>query len=62
MAAPRKKKPWLASDIRQLKTMARKTTSARAIGRALRRTEGAVRQMAFGLGVSLDTRRRGRRK
>jgi hypothetical protein len=61
MAARRKKKPWLASDIRQLKTMARKT-SARAIGRALRRTEGAVRQMAFGLGVSLDTRRRGRRK
>jgi hypothetical protein len=57
MPTRRKRQPWLASDIRQLRTMARKT-SARTIGRRLKRTEGAVRQMAFGLGVSLDTRRR----
>ena len=61
MATRRKRRPWLASDIRQLRTMARKT-SARAIGRRLRRTEGAVRQKALGLGLSLDTRRRRRRK
>jgi hypothetical protein len=61
MATRRKRRPWLASDIRQLRTMARKT-SARAIGRRLKRTEGAVRQMAFGLGVSLDTHRRRHRK
>jgi hypothetical protein len=61
MATRRKRRPWLASDIRQLRTMARKT-SARTIGRRLKRTEGAVRQMAFGPGVSLDTRRRRRRK
>jgi hypothetical protein len=45
MATRRKRRPWLASDIRQLRTMARKT-SARTIGRRLKRTEGAVRQMA----------------
>jgi hypothetical protein len=61
MATRRKKRPWLVGDIRQLKTMAKKTT-ARTIGRALRRTEGAVRQKALSLGVSLDTRRRRRRK
>jgi hypothetical protein len=61
MATRKKRRPWLARDVRQLKTMARKA-SARTIGRRLRRTEGAVRQMAFGLGVSLDTRRRGGRK
>ena len=61
MAARRKLRPWLARDVRQLKSMARKK-SARAIGRVLRRTEGAVRQKAFWLGVSLDSRadRRGK--
>jgi hypothetical protein len=56
MATRRKRSPWLTSDIRELKSTARKA-SVRTIGRTLKRTEGAVRQKAFSLGVSLDSRR-----
>jgi hypothetical protein len=61
MAARRRRRPWIASDVRQLKTMAKKT-SVREIARKLRRTEGAVRQKALALGLSLNTRGRRRRK
>jgi hypothetical protein len=61
MAARRKRVPWLASDVRQLKSLA-KTTPARTIGRKMRRTEGAIRQKAFTLGVSLAAGRQRRRR
>jgi hypothetical protein len=39
-----------------LKTMARRKTRSASIARTLKRTEGATRQKAFSLGLSLDTR------
>jgi hypothetical protein len=63
MAARKKvrRREWTRSDVRELKSLA-KTVPARRIARKLRRSEGAVRQKAFVLGTSLDTRRRRRRK
>jgi hypothetical protein len=55
------RREWSKTDVRELKTMARERTSAKSIGRKLRRTEGAVRQKAFSLGTSLSTRARKRR-
>jgi len=36
--------------------MAKKKTSAAKIARTLKRTEGATRQKAFSMGLSLDSR------
>ena len=47
---------WDNSDVRSLKSMAKKKTPAPKIAKALRRTEGATRQKAFALGVSLESR------
>jgi len=57
----RVRRDWSRQDVGQLRTMARRKTPARVIGRRLRRSEGAVRQKAFALGVSLDTRARRRK-
>jgi hypothetical protein len=51
-----KRRSWTSSDVRTLKTMARRKTGAASIARTLKRTEGATRQKAFSLGLSLDTR------
>jgi hypothetical protein len=51
-----KKREWTKTDIRELKTLARGKIPAGKIARALKRTEGATRQKAFSLGVSLDSR------
>jgi hypothetical protein len=51
-----KRRPWTATDVRTLKTLARKRTRATKIAKQLKRTEGATRQKAFSLGVSLDAR------
>ena len=51
-----KRRSWTSSDVRTLKTMARKKTRAASIARTLKRTEGATRQKAFSLGLSLDSR------
>ncbi len=45
-----------AAEVRELKSAARKKTPAGKIAKALKRTEGATRQKAFSLGLSLDTR------
>jgi hypothetical protein len=42
--------------VRELKSGARKKTPAGKIAKALKRTEGATRQKAFSLGLSLDSR------
>jgi hypothetical protein len=52
----RKRRSWTAKDIRALKRLAGKRTRAAKIARVLRRTEGATRQKAFSLGLSLETR------
>jgi len=42
--------------VRTLKTLARKKTRAARIAKTLKRSEGATRQKAFALGLSLDSR------
>jgi hypothetical protein len=56
MAKKAKRRPWSTTDVRTLKTAARKKTQAASIARTLKRTEGATRQKAFSLGLSLDSR------
>jgi hypothetical protein len=56
MARKSKRRSWTSSDMRTLKALARKKTKASSIARSLKRTEGATRQKAFSLGLSLDTR------
>jgi hypothetical protein len=43
-------------NVRTLKTLAKKKTRAASIAKTLKRTEGATRQKAFSLGMSLDSR------
>ena len=56
MAKKSKRREWTKDDIRELKALARQKTPARKIARALKRTEGATRQRASSLGISLETR------
>lgn len=56
MAKKLKRRAWEAADVRTLKALAKNKTRAAAIARTLKRTEGATRQKAFSLGVSLDSR------
>jgi hypothetical protein len=49
---------WSRGDLSSLRSLAKKKTPARAIGRALKRSEGAVRQKAYAIGLSLRVRRR----
>ena len=52
----KKKRAWTAVQVRDLKALAKKKTPARKIAKTLKRTEGATRQKAFSLGVSLNSR------
>jgi hypothetical protein len=54
--ARKKRRAWTSAEVRDLKAMARKKTKASQIAKKLRRTEGATRQKAFSLGLSLDSR------
>jgi hypothetical protein len=51
-----KRRARSAGDIRVLKTMACNKKHAASIARKLNRTEGATRQKAFSMGLSLDSR------
>ena len=51
-----KRRSWTTEDVRTLKALARKKTRAGKIAKELKRTEGAKRQKAFSLGLSLDAR------
>jgi hypothetical protein len=51
-----KRRAWSATDLRTLKTMAANKKQAASIARKLKRTEGATRQKAFTMGLSLDSR------
>jgi len=46
-------KPWTASDISQLRKLAKGNTPTRVIGLKLGRTESAVQSKASELGISL---------
>ena len=52
----KRRREWTTADVRTLKTLAKKKTRAAKIARTLKRTEGATRQKAFSVGVSLDSR------
>lgn len=52
----KKRRPWTVAEVRGLKAMAKKKTPARKIAKELKRTEGATRQKAFSMGLSLDSR------
>jgi hypothetical protein len=52
----KKRRAWTSGELRELKTMARKKNKASQIAKKLRRTEGATRQKAFSIGLSLDSR------
>ena len=52
----KKRRAWTTDHVRELKSLARKKTPARKIAKSLKRTEGATRQKAFSLGLSLDSR------
>ncbi len=50
----KKRRAWTATEVRELKTLAKKKTTAGRIAKRLRRTEGATRQKAFSIGLSLE--------
>jgi hypothetical protein len=56
MAKKRKRVAWTSVQVRDLKSLAKNKTPAAKIAKALKRTEGATRQKAFSIGLSLDTR------
>jgi hypothetical protein len=56
MAKKSKRRAWTKADVRTLKALAKKKTRASSIARTLKRTEGATRQRAFTMGLSLDSR------
>jgi hypothetical protein len=52
----KKKRAWTSVQVRDLKSMARKKTPAARIAKKLKRSEGATRQKASNIGLSLDSR------
>jgi len=52
----KKRRAWTATEVRDLKSMAKKKTPAARIAKKLKRSEGATRQKAFSIGLSLDSR------
>jgi hypothetical protein len=56
MAKKAKRREWTASDVRDLKSFAKKKMPAGKIAKSLKRTVGATRQKAFSLGLSFDSR------
>jgi hypothetical protein len=61
MARKAVKRAWTKGDVRELRTLARVKAKASVIGRKLKRTEGATRQKAFQLGVSLRSLKKKRK-
>ena len=53
---------WSRSDLGDLRSLAKAKTPAKQIGRKLKRSEGAVRQKAYAVGISLSLRKRSARR
>ncbi len=62
MATKKKRRAWLAAEVKALRTAAKNIVPAGKIARLLKRTEGAIRQKALALGLSLNSQRRGKGK
>jgi hypothetical protein len=56
VAKKSKRRAWTPEHVRKLKVLAKKKRRAAIIARTLKRTEGATRQKAFSIGLSLDSR------
>ena len=58
---PKKKtlarKPWTKADLRELKAHSKAKTPVVKVAKAMKRTEGAVRQKATTIGIGLGHRR-----
>jgi hypothetical protein len=62
LATKKKRRAWLAAEVKALKSAAKSIVPAGKIARLLKRTEGAIRQKALALGLSLNSQRRGKKK
>jgi hypothetical protein len=51
-----KRRGWTPEQVRTLKSLAKRKKHAASIAKTLKRTEGATRQKAFSMGLSLDSR------
>jgi len=49
--------PWTKEDVRELKVHSKAKTSVAEVAKAMKRTEGAVRQKAKTIGIGLGHRR-----
>jgi hypothetical protein len=49
--------PWTKEDVRELRSHSKAKTPVAKVARALKRTEGAVRQKAKSIGIGLGHRR-----
>jgi hypothetical protein len=56
MTKKSKRRAWTPEHVRTLRTLAKEKKPAGRIAKTLKRTEGATRQKAFSMGLSLDTR------
>jgi hypothetical protein len=54
---PVHRSPWTKEDLRQIKAHSKARTPVPAVAKAMRRTEGAVRQKAKAMGIGLGHRR-----
>jgi hypothetical protein len=52
----KKRRAWTSEDVRKFKSLAKAKTPAPKIARTFKRTEGAIRQKALHLGISLNSR------
>lgn len=48
-----KRRPWTPGALKVLKAASKRASPVRSVANQLRRTEGAVRQKAFQLGLSM---------
>jgi hypothetical protein len=55
--AKRKKVAWSQAHLRELKGHSRSKTPVKKVAKAMKRSEGALRQKAFSLGLPLGHRR-----
>lgn len=56
-AARRKRVEWSKEHVQQLKQHSRAKTAVSKIAKAMKRTQGALRQKAFAMGLPLGHRR-----
>lgn len=62
MARKKTRRAWLMEEVKALRSAAKSIVPARQIARLLKRTEGAIRQKALALNLSLNSQRRGKKK